>query len=261
MASVEAWAHLSPATPSAIQVDTGMNRLGLSLHEAVELSRRPDLQAAASVELLMSHLACADVPGHPLSQTQLALFREVRGEFPGMAASLANSAGLHLGPEFRFDLVRPGMALYGAVFSPERPPLDNVATLKARILQIREAASGETIGYGAEKHLLSETRVAVVAAGYADGYHRLAGSSDEHSGASASVRGREVPILGRVSMDLIAIDVTGIAGVTEGDWVELFGPNVAIDAVAATAGTVGYEFLTGLSRRARRVYAGAGGAH
>ena len=150
--------------------------------------------------------------------------------------------------------MRPGIALYGAEFSRGRPPLSTVVTAKARILQVREAGAGETLGYGAAKHLERDTRIAVLSAGYADGYHRLAGSIDGRPGAFAFVRGRQAPLLGRVSMDLIAIDVTGIAGVSEGDWVELFGPNMPIDAAARAADTVGYEFLTGLSRRAERTY-------
>jgi alanine racemase len=253
-ASIEAWAANAPGMPSAIQVDTGMNRLGLSVHETLELVRRPQLLATASPRLLMSHLACADDPMNPMNGAQLVLFRELRGELPDIPASLANSAGIHLGADFHFDLVRPGIALYGGEFSLDRPPLSTVVTARARILQLRDGSAHEPIGYGATKHLEHDTRIAVVAAGYADGYHRLAGSSDEHPGARASVRGRPAPLLGRVSMDLIAIDVTGIVGVMEGDWVELFGPNVPVDDVARTSGTIGYELLTGLSRRAKREY-------
>lgn len=253
-ASVESWAEHGSDGPSAIHVDTGMNRLGLTLHEALELARRPDLLRRAAPALLMSHLACADHPEHALNRAQLVLFREIRAELPGLPASLANSAGIHLGADFHFDLVRPGIALYGAAFARNRPPLANVVTAKARILQVREVAAGEAIGYGAAHRLREEKRVAILSAGYADGYHRLAGASDERAGAYVHVRGRPAPLLGRVSMDLIAVDVTDIVGVAEGDWAELFGPNVPIDAVAAAADTIGYELLTGLSRRDARVY-------
>ncbi len=253
-ASVEAWAAHAPGAPSALQVDTGMNRLGLSLHEALELARRPDLVAATSPRLLMSHLACADDPENPMNRAQLALFRELRAQFPKLPASLANSAGIHLGADFLFDLARPGIALYGAEFARDRLPLSTVVTATARILQVREASAGEPLGYGAAKHLERDTRIAVLSAGYADGYHRLAGSSDAKAGAAVSVRGQPAPLLGRVSMDLIAVDVTDIAGVMEGDWVELFGPNAPIDDAARAAGTIGYELLTGLSRRAERRY-------
>lgn len=253
-AAVESWAQHCPGEPSALQVDTGMNRLGLTLHEALELAQRPDLLKRASPQLLMSHLACADQPDHAHNQTQLVLFQEIRAQLPDLPASLANSAGIHLGADFHFDMVRPGIALYGAAFAEDRPPLAPVVSVKARILQLREVAAGETIGYGAALRLREEKRVAILSAGYADGYHRLAGSDDHRPGAQAWVRGRAAPILGRVSMDLIAVDVSNRVGVAEGDWAEIIGPNVLIDEVAEAAGTIGYELLTGLSRRAERVH-------
>lgn len=258
--AIESWAQHCPGEASAIQVDTGMNRLGLSLHEAREAARRPDLLAKASPRLLMSHLACADEPDNPMNASQLAAFREVRAELPSLPASLANSAGIHLGGDFHFDMVRPGIAVYGAAFSAERPPLAPVVTASARILQVRDAAAGEAVGYGATLHLKEDTRIAILSAGYADGYHRSAGSRDGRAGASVHIRGRRAPVLGRVSMDLTAVDVTGVAGASEGDRVELFGPNLPIDEAAAAAGTIGYEFLTGLSRRAVRVYVNAQGS-
>jgi alanine racemase len=252
--AIEAWAKHAPGEPSAIQVDTGMNRLGLSLHEALELARRPALLNTASPRLIMSHFVCADEPGHPMNQSQLALFSEIRKEFPQLAASLANSAGIHLGADAHFDLVRPGIALYGAEFIRNKPPLSTVVTAEARIMQVHDAARGDTIGYSAGKRLAEDARIAILSAGYADGYHRLAGSSDVRNGASVSVRGRTARIMGRISMDLIAVDVTGIPGAAEGDWAELFGASVPIDAAARAADTVGYEFLVQLSRRAERVY-------
>jgi len=231
-----------------------MNRLGLSLHEALELARREDLLAEVEPQLIMSHFACADEPGHPMNLSQLALFREIRREFPDLSASLANSAGIHLGADTHFDVVRPGIALYGAEFIRDRPPLATVVTARARIMQIREVAAGETIGYGAGTRLEEDTRIAILSAGYADGYHRLAGSSEARRGAAVSIRGKRAPITGRVSMDLITVDVGGIPGVVEGDWAELFGPNLRVDEAANAAHTVGYEFLTQLSRRAERVY-------
>ena len=251
---VEAWARLAGPSPSAIHVETGMNRLGIPLRDAVDLAGHTELHEKFAPRLLMSHLACADTPENPLNRAQRALFEEVRAEYPGLPASLANSAGIFLGPEYRFDLVRPGIALYGAAFADDRPPLATVVTLQARIPQVREAKAGETVGYGAAKQLKRDSRIAILSAGYADGYHRMAGSSDARPGAHAFLRGRQIPIVGRVSMDLIAVDVTGIPGVSRGEWVELFGPNMPIDAVAAAAGTIGYELLTGLSRRAERAY-------
>jgi alanine racemase len=254
MEEIEVWARLAGGLPFAIQVDTGMNRLGLSLRDALELARRPSVIAKLAPRLLMSHLACADTPAHPLNQAQLTLFREIQDQFSDVPASLANSAGIYLGRDYRFNLVRPGIGLYGARFSENREALNNVATLQARILQVRSAAAGETVGYGATHTLKRDSRIAVLSAGYADGYHRAAGSRDDRAGAQVLVRGRPTRILGRVSMDLIAVDVTGIVGVAPGDLVELFGPNMPVDEAAAAAGTIGYELLTGLSRRAKRVY-------
>jgi alanine racemase len=253
-AAIEAWSRCAPEEPSAIQIDTGMNRLGLTLKEALDLARRSDLLDAASPRLIMSHFACADEPNHPMNLSQLALFGEIRREFPNLAASLANSAGIHLGTDTHFDMVRPGIALYGAEYVSGTPPLATVVTARARIMQVREAAAGETVGYGAGKRLEEDARIAILSAGYADGYHRLTGSSDARRGAAVLIRGRLARIMGRVSMDLITVDVSDIPGVAEGDWAELFGPTVAIDEAAKAANTVGYEFLTQLSHRAERVY-------
>lgn len=257
-AELEEWAGLRDRgvrNGCAIHIDTGMNRLGLSLHEALALSRDPALLAAVAPSLVMSHLACSDTPEHPLNLRQLALFREIRAEFPDIPASLANSAGVFLGEEYHFDLIRPGIALYGVgpvagVANPMRP----VVTAEARVLAIREAEAGETVGYGATETLIRPSRIAILAAGYADGYHRLAGSSDQRKGAHVMIRGEMAPIVGRVSMDLMAVDVTGLPRAMRGDWAELFGANLPIDDVAARAGTIGYELLTGLGRRYARTY-------
>ena len=256
---IEAWAAFRPggAKPSAaIHIDTGMNRLGLTLHEALALARRPDLLGAIGPSLVMSHLACADTPDHPLNQAQLALFGEIRREFAGIPASLANSAGTLLGGDFHFDLVRPGIGLYGAAAMTGVPPLRTVVTLEARVIQVREAEAGETVGYGATERLKRPSRLALLSVGYADGYHRTASSSDEKPGARAQLRGRMAPLVGRVSMDLIAIDATDLPVVHRGDWAELFGPNSPVDEVAAAAGTIGYELLTGLGGRCERRYVG-----
>jgi alanine racemase len=240
---------------AAIHVDTGMHRLGLTPGEARKLAQQPDLLATVAPDLLMSHLATADTPHHPLNRKQLSAFRAVRTLLPGIPASLANSAGILLGTDYHFDLVRPGIALYGGaaiagVASTTRP----VVTAEARILQIREVKAGETVGYGATETVKQHSRIAVLAVGYADGYHRLAGSSDDQPGARVYLRGRNAPLVGRVSMDLIAVDVTGVAGAERGDWVELMGPNVPVDEVAHHAGTIGYELLTGLGHRYARTY-------
>lgn len=254
LASIEAWAEHFAGEPSGVQVDTGMNRLGLSLREARELARRTELVKKAGIELLVSHFVISEEPAHPLNAAQIALFREIRAELPQLRATLANSAGIHLGPDYHFDLVRAGIALYGAEFSPHWPPLETVVSARARLLQIRHAAAGETVGYGATRRLEEDTRIAILSAGYADGYHRLTGSLSGRPGAFVLIRGQPAPLLGRVSMDLIAADVTRIAGAMEGDWAELFGAALPIDTAAHFAGTIGYEFLTQLSTRAERVY-------
>jgi alanine racemase len=245
--------------PAALHVDTGMNRLGFELAKA----RALDAAAlrAAGVSFVMSHLACADEPTHPANARQLARFRDIRKAFPAFPASLANSAGVFLGKDYHFDLVRPGIALYGAEYR-KGAALDVVVTAEARILQVRTVEAGATIGYGGEQMLARPSRVAILAAGYADGYIRSAGASDRRAGASVCLRGRHAPLVGRVSMDLMAADVTDVPGdVRPGEHVELFGPNLPIDEVATAAGTIAYELLTQLSRRAERRYVGAPEGH
>ena len=241
--------------PCAIHVDTGMNRHGLELDAARALAARPDLVAASGATLVMSHLACADEPGHPLNARQLALFSEIRALFPRLAASLANSAGVFLDPAHHFDLVRPGVALYGgAIVSGEASPMRPVATLEARIVQIRRGRAGECVGYGARETLARDTRLAVLSVGYADGFHRAASSADGRPGGRGVLHGRSVPIVGRISMDLLVVDVGEVPQAVRGDMVELIGPNVPIQEVAAAMGTIDYEVLTSLGRRYERNY-------
>lgn len=259
---IEEWAALcrkrSSDLKAALHVDTGMNRLGLTPSEAQRLRRTPDLLAAIAPDLIMSHLACADTPDHPMNRQQLAVFREVRALFPDLPASLANSAGIFLGPDFHFDLVRPGIALYGgSAVSGQPSATRTVVTLEARVLQVREADEGGHVGYGATETISRPSRIAILGTGYADGYHRRASSSDARLGARTYVRGKFAPLVGRISMDLTAIDVTDIPEATRGDWVELFGPNVPVDEVAGHAETIGYELLTALGRRYARTYIGS----
>lgn len=254
--ALAAWAAAGAGAPAALHVDTGMNRLGLDLAEAAALAGEA-LPRRAGISLAMSHLACADEPSHPMNATQLAGFRRVAERFPGRTRSLANSAGIHLGREFHFDLVRPGIALYGGASHPAAQS-EPVVTAEAAILQVRRARAGETVGYGAAHRLVRDSRIAILAAGYADGYLRAAGAADGRPGASVVIAGRVCPLLGRVSMDLMAADVTDLPenAAAPGDWAELFGPQMPIDTVAAAAGTIAYELLTGLSRRAARDYFG-----
>jgi alanine racemase len=241
---------------AAIHIDTGMNRLGLSLAQAKMLAER---KLAFEPSLVMSHLACADEPGHPLGERQLEAFHQIVRFFPGVPASLANSAGLLADRRTHFDLVRPGIALYGgrAVLTGDNP-MQPVVRLELRVLQVREAAAGETVGYGASQRLKRRSRLAICAAGYADGIFRAAGASDARPGAEAVVAGERCPLAGRVSMDLVAIDVTNVSAekVARGDFVTLLGDGISLDEFARHAGTIGYEALTSLGRRYARVYRG-----
>jgi len=200
----------------------------------------------------MTHLACADEPEHPLNAEQLARFAQMRALWPGVRTSIGNSAGTLLDGAHRGDLGRPGIALYGGNPFASRPnPMEAVATLTAPILQIRDIAEPATVGYGATYVATPPARIAVVGIGYADGYPRNLGNV-----GTAAVRGRRVPVVGRVSMDLLTVDVGAVPQdeVHVGDAVELIGPTVGVDEVAAAAGTISYEILTGMGRRLVREY-------
>jgi alanine racemase len=211
------------------------------------------------ITLLMSHLACADTPEHPLNDRQIRLFREIRVLFRGLPASLANSSGIFLGSAAHCDLVRPGAAIYGVNPTPDRSnPMHAVVGLQGRIIQVRNVARGETVGYGATWAAKRPSRIAVVAVGYADGYLRAASAADSASGGEAIVAGKRCPIAGRVSMDLLAIDVTDAgAAVRRGELATLIGGDIGVDELAAFGGTIGYEVLTRLGRRYHRIYTGA----
>jgi alanine racemase len=244
---------------AALHVDTGMNRLGISAEEAAALALR--LQSEThGITLLMSHLACAEMPDHPLNDSQIRLFRELRMLYHGVPASLANSSGIFLGDSAHFDLARPGAALYGINPTPGQPnPMSNVVELAGRILQVRTVPEGDTVGYGATWTARRPSRVAVVALGYADGLMRSASSGDRKDGGTAVVAGRHCPFVGLISMDLVCVDVTDIDGhaAHRGDFATFIGETMPIDAVAASAGTNAYEILTRLGPRCHPVYRGA----
>ncbi|WP_425487189.1 alanine racemase [Nitratireductor arenosus] len=251
------------ARPCAIHVDTGMNRLGLTLDQARTLAEENALTGALDPVLVMSHLACGDQPDHPLNQRQLTAFTQVRRLFGGIEASLANSAGIQLGADYHFDLVRPGVALFGGLSGPGLEP---VVTVQARIVQIRHVRAGEAVSYGAAAVMQRDSRVAICAAGYADGLHRaLSGSGvplrEITGGGHGFAAGRRVPVLGRVTMDMTMFDITDVEGgaLTVGDRIEFFGPNIGIEEAATAAGTISYELLTGLGRRHHRTYIGPSG--
>jgi len=241
--------------PVALHIDTGLNRLGLRSEEAEALARTPARLKGLDLRLVMSHLACGPTPGHPMNRRQLDAFQAAAALFPDAKRSLANSAGIFLGPDFHFDVVRPGITLYGG--GPQErhdPRIAAVATLEAPILQVRAVPSGESVGYDATFTAERPTRVAIVPLGHADGILRsLAGQG------FAWFEGGRRPILGSVSMDLVAIDVTGCEAARPGEWVELIGPNALVDDVAKAAGTISYEVLVRLSGRADRIYRGAPG--
>jgi alanine racemase len=241
---------------AAIHVDTGMNRLGMSAEEVVALA--PRLQKENhGFTLLMSHLACAETPEHPLNERQIRLFREIRVQFRGLLASLANSSGIFLGDAAHCDLVRPGAALYGINPTPGKPnPMRPVVGLQGRIVQVRNIAKGDSVGYGGAWTAKRPSRIAVIAVGYADGYPRAASAANSASGGQAIVAGTRCPLAGRISMDLMAIDVTDLpeGDVRRGEFATLIGGDIGVDDVAAFSGTIGYEVLTRLGHRYHRVY-------
>ena len=256
LGQVEAWQQAAKAAgvalPAALHLDSGMNRLGLPPAETARLAAEPARLEGLAPALIMSHLACAEDAGNPKNRAQLELFRAARQTLPQAPASFANSSGIFLGPDFHFDLARPGVALYGVNPTPGRPnPMAQVLRLQARILQIREIDAPETVGYGASFRAAGPTRIATIAAGYADGYLRSLSSR-----GTAFLDGIATPVVGRVSMDLITLDVTQVPAeaARPGALVDLIQPENGLDRLAAEAGTIGYEILTSLGRRYRRSY-------
>jgi alanine racemase len=234
-----------------LHVDTGMNRQGLTPEEAQAVAQSPDRLQGLEIGLIMSHLGSATDPNDPRSAAQLARFTPIRTLFPGAMSSLSASAGIFLGADYRFDVVRPGISLYGG--GPEERPdprLKAVARLEAPILDIRNIAAGETVGYGGSVVVDRPTRAAIVQAGYADGVIRMAKGRGR-----AWFAGAPRPVL-IVTMDLIAVEL-GDTPAQPGDLVELLGPNALVDDLAAAAGTVAHECLVRMSERAERVYIGA----
>ncbi len=241
-AQVALWGQVSDLK-AALHIDTGMNRLGVRPDELAALPRTP------AFSLVMSHLACADEPKNPMNAAQLAAFRAAAAALPAAALSLANSAGAFLGPDHGFDMVRPGISLYGGgPFSAPHPQIQPVATLRARVLQVRDLKAGESVGYGATFTAPRDLRLATLGLGYADGLLR----SFARQGL-AVVRGEKRPLTGRISMDAFSMDISGL-DVTVDDWVELFGAQQFLDEVAAASGTIAYEWLTRIGPRVERRY-------
>ena len=252
--------------PAAIHLDTGINRLGLTPAQAAEIAGSPLLRDFEPA-LVMSHFVSSEEPENPLNARQVARFTAARQMFPGVPASLCNSSGIFLAQKPHLDLVRPGYALYGGNPTPGWPnPMAAVIRLEGRIVQVRMAEDGETVGYNAQWTARGRRRLAVVSVGYADGYPRAASATDlKHNGETpfgeAIVAGRRCPFAGRVSMDMIVIDVTDVpdGAVRRGAFVTLIGDGLDVDEVGRRAGTIGYEVLTSLGRRYARRYVGGEG--
>lgn len=235
----------------AVQVDSGMNRQGLTVQDVHALTNAPGGLRTLDVPLLVSHLGSATDPAEPRNPQQLARFREVRSLFPESRASLAASAGAFLGPDYRYDMVRAGISLFGG--GPQERPdprLKAVATLAAPVLDVRNLQPGDRVGYGSGFTANRPMRIAIVAAGYADGVIRAAMGR-----GYAWAAGARRPLLA-VNMDLTVIEA-GDAAIAPGDPVELLGPNALLDDLASAAGTVAHEVLVRLSPRAQRIYLGA----
>ena len=242
------------AQPALLHLDTGMARLGLDAGEQVRLAADHSLLAGLDLLYVMSHLACADEPAHPLNAEQAARFARACAGLPRLPRSFANSSGLFLGADYASDLARPGCALYGINPTPGAPnPMLPVIRLEAPILQIRDIPAGASVGYGASFVAARPSRIATIAVGYADGYLRcLSGQG------VAAYRDMILPMVGRVSMDLITLDVTDAPGIAPGDVLQLIGGAApSPDDLAARAGTIGYEILTSLGDRYRRAYGAA----
>lgn len=250
--------HTAGRRPFALHFNTGMNRLGIEIAEA-EDARAMLAKSGAVPELLMSHFVSSEVIDDPLNQKQIDGFAKVRQVFPGIPASVANSSGIFLGQKPYFDLVRPGYALYGGNPTPNLSnPMRSVVKLEAPIIQLRNIEAGETVGYNAQWTARRPTRLATIGIGYADGFPRSAMNTDSKLGAEAVIGGVICPFAGRVSMDLIVIDVTDAPGdsVYIGAPVELLGEKITVDDLGARSNTIGYEILTGLGRRYHRRYVG-----
>ena len=244
---------LGKPLPAVLQVDSGMARLGLDAVAAQALASDPAFAQDVPLRLIMTHLACADEPGRAANAKQLACFQEIRSLFPAAPASIANSGGAFLSSAFHGDLVRPGIALYGVHPHSNGTPMAPVVRLDARILQIRDVEAGVRVGYGLDYAAPSRRRLATLGIGYADGWPRSLGGT-----GSAWHTGQRLPIVGRISMDSITVDLTALApdALAEGDFVELLGPFQSLADVARDAGTIAYEILTRLGTRSERIVIG-----
>jgi alanine racemase len=251
---IERWIELGDAKrfPVIVHIDTGMTRLGLDTRQADRLAHDARVSNELEISYLMTHLACADEPAHPFNREQVDRFERFCRQLPAAKTSIGNSAGLLTAEAYRGDLVRPGIALYGGnPFAAAPNPMEVVVTLQAPVLQVWDVTTATPVGYGATHRTDASARLATVGVGYADGIPRSLGNSGE-----AYLGNVRVPIVGHVSMDLLTMDVSAVAGqhVHPGASVELIGKNILLDEAARTAGTIGYELLTGFGARWERRY-------
>lgn len=260
LGEIDRWSALAAREgrplPAFLHVDTGMNRLGLGPDELTRLTDAPERLTGIALQAIMSHLACADEAGHPMTAQQKDAFVAALAGLPAAAASLANSSGIFRGPEYHFDLVRPGCALYGINPTPETAnPMRRVVQLAGKVLQVRTVDTPMTVGYGATHRVVRAAKIATIAVGYADGYLRSLSAC-----GTVWLAGRPAPVVGRVSMDLITVDVTELPEdeVRPGMLAEVIGDHRDPDQVAREAGTIGYEILTALGRRFARRTIGTG---
>jgi alanine racemase len=263
-AEVEEWsAHarrIGARLGTALHVDSGLHRLGMPAADVQRLAGEASLLDCLDVVLVMSHLASADDPADAANAAQHQAFERLRKMLPAAQSSLAASDGLMLGRPFHFDLVRPGYALYGGqAFRGARAPVVPAVSLYVRVLQVRDVAPGGAVGYSGTWRAARPSRIATLAAGYADGLARTASATNATPGGSVIIHGTRLPIVGRVSMDLVTVDVTDCpVPVMRGDAAEVIGPSLPLETVGTQARTIGYEVLTRLGRRFERIYAGNG---
>jgi alanine racemase len=256
LAEIDAWAAFAAAGDTgrtgAINIDTGMARLGLTPADVDVLAADPARLDGIGIALVMSHLACAYDRDNSLNRTQREAFEAARARLPTAKASLANSSAIFLGTDYHFDLARPGASIFGIAPHARTPnPMAQVIHLKGKILQVRVVDSGMTVGYGATHRATRQSRIATVAVGYGDGYLRALSNR-----ANGFIGGIKVPLVGRVSMDLITFDVSDVpeTACRAGDYIDLICEHHHTDQLAAEGGTIGYEILTSLGRRYHRQY-------
>lgn len=263
LAQLQEWQNLAQGAdsvlPTVLHADTGMNRLGLTPEDVGVVSNEPERMTGLDLKLVMSHLACADDPDNPKNNAQLLEFLRQKAALMPASASMAASSGIFLGPGFHFEIVRPGLALYGGNPTPNAPnPMAEVVQIKGKIVQVRDVDSPQTVGYGAAFPVTKPSILATVAVGYADGILRALGDKKDGK-VWGSIGGVSVPVVGRISMDLLTVDVTEVAtdAAHPGAWVDLIGGDaMSLEDAAAAAATIPYEILTSMGARYHRQYVG-----